>query len=366
MIQPVLKSVRWAKFRFRLAPTEPLFLPEYKGSAFRGGFGHVFRKVACVASALGSRDCPLNERCPYHYIFETPPPAGSQVLTKVPTAPQPFVIEPPLEAKRVYEPGEALTFHLVLVGRAIDYLPYFIYAFDELGRVGLGRGKGKYRLISVESLSLMGEVAPLYSGAKKLLQSNFEVMRADDLLDPCPALPPNGEVTIHFLTSTRIKSAGHLTDEAEFQVLFRSLHRRIALLSYFHCGGAWEDDVGALLEQAKGVVTEASTLRWQDWERYSNRQQTRMALGGFVGQVTYQGMLPWGYTAHSKARGQEEAERPTIPGYRARRWVVERTHSWFNRFRRRLIRWEKKGANYLAFVHFAWAWVTFRAAGVLG
>lgn len=74
----------------------------------------------------------------------------------------------------------------------------------------------------------------------------------------------------------------------------------------------------------------------------------------------------WGYTAHIKSRGEEEAERKSIPGYRARRWVVERTHSWFNRFRRLLIRWEKKSPNYVAFLHFACAWVTFRAAGVLG
>lgn len=74
----------------------------------------------------------------------------------------------------------------------------------------------------------------------------------------------------------------------------------------------------------------------------------------------------WGYTAHIKSRGEEEAERRTIPGYRARRWVVERTHSWFNRFRRLLIRWEKKSVNYVALLHFACAWITFRAAGVLG
>ena len=74
----------------------------------------------------------------------------------------------------------------------------------------------------------------------------------------------------------------------------------------------------------------------------------------------------WGYTAHIKSRGEEEAERRSIPGYRARRWVVERTHSWFNRFRRLLIRWEKKSVNYVALLHFACAWVTFRAAGVMG
>ena len=46
--------------------------------------------------------------------------------------------------------------------------------------------------------------------------------------------------------------------------------------------------------------------------------------------------------------------------------MVERTHSWMNRFRRLLIRWEKKVPNYKAFLHFACAWITWRAAGVLG
>lgn len=74
----------------------------------------------------------------------------------------------------------------------------------------------------------------------------------------------------------------------------------------------------------------------------------------------------WGYTAHIKARGEEVEAKREAPGYRARRWVVERTHSWMNRFRRLLIRWEKEADNYLAFVHLACAWITHRAAGLLG
>lgn len=77
----------------------------------------------------------------------------------------------------------------------------------------------------------------------------------------------------------------------------------------------------------------------------------------------------WGYTAHipfKKAQGAEPVKREKIPGYRARRWVVERTHSWMNRFRRLLIRWEKKVPNYKAFLHFACAWITYHVAGVLG
>ena len=73
----------------------------------------------------------------------------------------------------------------------------------------------------------------------------------------------------------------------------------------------------------------------------------------------------YGYTAHIRTRGEESTAKRAIPGYRARRWIVERTHSWMNRFRRLLIRWEKKVDHYVAFLHFACAWIAFRAAGVI-
>lgn len=65
------------------------------------------------------------------------------------------------------------------------------------------------------------------------------------------------------------------------------------------------------------------------------------------------------YVPHIRSRGQEKQEKIVIPGYRARRWVVERTHSWINRSRRLLVRWEKKVENYLAFLHLACAQLIF-------
>jgi len=79
-----------------------------------------------------------------------------------------------------------------------------------------------------------------------------------------------------------------------------------------------------------------------------------------------QAVAAYGYTAHIRTRGEERSAKCQIPGYRARRWVVERTHSWLNRFRRLLIRWEKKAENYIGLLHFACAWITFRAAKVIG
>lgn len=72
------------------------------------------------------------------------------------------------------------------------------------------------------------------------------------------------------------------------------------------------------------------------------------------------------FTAHIRARGEEAKEIAHEAGKKARRWVVERTHSWMNRFRRILVRWEKKPENYLAFLHFACGLIALRAAGLFG
>lgn len=74
----------------------------------------------------------------------------------------------------------------------------------------------------------------------------------------------------------------------------------------------------------------------------------------------------FGFTAHIRARGEEAKAIQREAGFKARRWVVERSHSWLNRFRRILIRWDKKPEHYLAFLHFACALIALRAAGLFG
>jgi putative transposase len=74
----------------------------------------------------------------------------------------------------------------------------------------------------------------------------------------------------------------------------------------------------------------------------------------------------FGYTAHITGRGEEAQAIKRQAGFKARRWVVERTHSWMNRFRRILTRWEKKAANYLGLLHLVCAMITYRATRLLG
>jgi transposase len=87
---------------------------------------------------------------------------------------------------------------------------------------------------------------------------------------------------------------------------------------------------------------------------------------GYDYQEVREIVAEFGFTAHSRSRGKAARALTMEASKKARRWVVERTHSWMNRFRRILVRWEKKPEHYLAFLHFACALIAFRAAGLFG
>jgi hypothetical protein len=74
----------------------------------------------------------------------------------------------------------------------------------------------------------------------------------------------------------------------------------------------------------------------------------------------------FGFTVHVPKEKNEAQATKRRARRKARRWVVERTHSWLNRFRGILMRWNKKPENYIAMLHFAFAIITYRCAGLTG
>lgn len=284
----MLEHFKIARFRFALSALDKIILPSYKGSTFRGGFGTTFRKIVCTTKSRSCQECIVKQKCPYSYIFETPTPRDTQIMRKYPHVPHPFVIEPPAEGKNEYAPGESLHFGLGLIGKAIEYLPYFIYTFEELGKKGLGQGRGKYCLEQVH-VDLGGENGNVvYTSADKKLQDEFPVIKASDF-----GLVESKEVRelkLTFVTLVRIKYQDSYLHEMEFHVLIRNLLRRIGSLDYFHCGGEPSPiDYKTLISLAKKINTTQNELSWNDWNRYSKRQQQSMNLGGFMGKISYKG-----------------------------------------------------------------------------
>lgn len=284
------------KFEFQIIPSEPIILPIFKGSTLRGGFGYAFKRVVCAIRDKECNDCLLKEKCVYSYVFETPPPSNTKIMRKYTSAPHPFIIEPPPEKTRGYKPGDEISFGLTLIGKAIDYLPYFIYTFSELGNIGIGNTRGRYELKAVRSSELGvksdTEQKTIYSSDTKTLKS-FKPSILNLEFEISNSQTQNSQLlTLNFLTPTRIIYNSHLTIDLEFHVLIRQLLRRLSLLSYFHCGvdpSGW--DFKRIIEKSKKVIIKQRKLRWYDWERYSFRQDTRMKMGGFIGEITFEGNI---------------------------------------------------------------------------
>jgi IS5 family transposase len=72
-----------------------------------------------------------------------------------------------------------------------------------------------------------------------------------------------------------------------------------------------------------------------------------------------------GFVSHIRSRGEEADDLRDDPTRRARRWVVERTHSWINRYRALLIRWSKKTENHQALLLFCFAIITWQQLGLM-
>jgi transposase len=121
---------------------------------------------------------------------------------------------------------------------------------------------------------------------------------------------------------------------------------------------------GANVHDQKLVVETFQSLPVRRPPRRRRRQHL-CADKGYDAQTIRQTAARRGYVVHIPRKGTEPPS-PVRRRGRARRWVVERLHSWTNRARRLLTRWEKTAVNYVAFLHLQFAITAWRTAGVLG
>ena len=304
MQQPIANSqIRWqdqletqkfsfAKFELKLVAEQEIQLPKFKGSALRGGFGNVFHNICCTTKKQDCTVCILKENCAYSYVFETPKSSSLKIEHVADNYPHPFVIEPPLENRDTFLPGDVITFSLILFGKSIGFLPYFIYAFDSLGRIGLGRGRGKYKLNKVYAFDnlVSKNKTVIYNFQSKILEGNFKTWKFEDILKN--DREDFESLQINFLTPTRIVVKKKPVQKITFELFIRTLLRRISWLGKIHCEGDWQLPYHEIISSARENVAVANdSTKWTDWERYSSRQNRRMKLGGITGEITFKGNI---------------------------------------------------------------------------
>jgi len=203
----------------------------------------------------------------------------------------------PLPEERLkFAAGDELRFRLTLMGRATDYLSYVIYTVSEMARRGLGVERAGFALCRVAVLDESGERETIYmAGDRRSLVPVDAVSSLSDLIEArLQELEDAGNrpvpvVKLRFMTPTRIRVEGDLQASLSFELLIRNLLRRVSLLMAVHGRSLLDLDYKGLIARAAAVRIGTASLSWHDWERYSNRQETKMKLGGFIGEVEYSG-----------------------------------------------------------------------------
>lgn len=92
----------------------------------------------------------------------------------------------------------------------------------------------------------------------------------------------------------------------------------------------------------------------------TRRSKHLCADAGYRGRGALEIIESHGYIPHVVSRPKEAAAKRRNPAKKARRWVVEVCHSWFNRFRKLLVRYEKLERSFMALNHIAAAIIAFR------
>lgn len=294
-------AVLLSHLRFHLVPEGELRLPALnKGNSLRGGFGTAFRRLVCVDRNWDCAPCSLRYDCPYTKVFNPFIPPDAQQFTGNRNIPRPFVFKPPLSTQTRYTDDDTVVFDLVVVGQAIDYLPYFIVAFRELGATGFGLNRGRVQLGRVESITADGKPSPVYEANSNLVQPAPAMLMEAVAPLPSDAATERQEITIEFLTPTTLKTGstldrqGDLVRQPAFHHVLKRLRDRVNALATFYGDGPLPLDFKAVGEAAESVETVSDATRWVERTRFSQRRDVPHDLSGFAGPIVVRGdMAPF-------------------------------------------------------------------------
>lgn len=294
-----LDALSFHEFRVELDLAQPLALAAHRRAIlWRGAFGTTFRSLVCHDPELACDACSLRPACPFARTFAPTIPEGRPEIARLRDPPRPFVlVDPHPEAPMLPAGGTALG--MVVVGRALASLPYFVVSLRRLGEIGLGPQRTRFSLAAVRATDAAGiPRAVVYQQGSPVVRLVEEPLRARDLTRPA-----DGEarrIRVRFVTPTDLRGEGEAGGgrAPRFGTLVRRARDRASALATFFGDGALDLDPRALAESADGVATLAEDTVASSTQRTSSRTGQRHEIGGVLGSATYEGpgvakAMPW-------------------------------------------------------------------------
>lgn len=220
----------------------------FLGSTLRGAFGVGLKKVVCINHTRQCQGCLSAKNCLYYDFYE----------------------QKNMPHKYRFSKGlneQSYSFSLYLFDNATEKLPYVLSAINEmLNNVGVGVERKK---LSIDSIYCNSQL--IYSnGAFQSIQ-----------ISPISFVPDSlkSSTKIEFITPLRMKKDGRLlARKPTLTELVISIHNRLNEIKGYPI---------IRLPFSPQAVETGGGVRFEDLSRYSNRQQTKMQIGGLLGSLTY-------------------------------------------------------------------------------
>ncbi|MCK9280188.1 MAG: CRISPR system precrRNA processing endoribonuclease RAMP protein Cas6 [Melioribacteraceae bacterium] len=284
-----LSKITYSHFNFTLQFIEDAILPAFKGSMFRGSFGWAFRKTICVTKAAECEGCTLQQVCAYFLVFETEIPQNNLWFLKgAKKLSHPFIIAPPIEQILEYKKGETLNVGITLFGNYILLLPHFIKTFRQMGIMGVGAGRKKFKLLKVTNTIDYEHATVICEENNPEVKSGFNIYSLGNGADQENV----SEVTLNFITPVRFQKAGNVFSNpasVDFNLIYNSLLRRYYTISHLYCNAEKEEYPSPL--DVSDIKVKNNNLHFHKLERYTTRQKKKMEISGFTGSIILSGNL---------------------------------------------------------------------------
>ena len=272
------------KLRLTFRALQDIHLPLYAGSALRGIFGKSLRRVSCLAKKEDCAGCAAVSSCPYAAVFENGYIAASNGGEKT----NPYIIEPMTMGSKNIAQNDCFSFDCLLFGTAVEKMSYVLLAWSKTGNMGFTRERTQARLIRVRQV--------LPDGTENLLY-DFEDAEAETVEAQSDfSLPEETElssVRVTLQTPMRIQHNKHPVSAEKFTArdFLIAVIRRQQILTKQHIPDYPAIDFDVLRPAIESASLSDADLHWFDWQRYSSRQKSTIALGGVMGKFMLNGDL---------------------------------------------------------------------------
>ena len=270
-------DVRYVKLHFLCRVTENCQMPVNKTSALRGGMGEVLLSEHCIYPAdRQCSGCSFETECLVRRIMYSKFDIRPDFVTTGESIGYVISCE---DYRTSFEEGDTLSFTMTLFGKTIVYFTTILFAFYQLGQIGLGREKARFIIERVTNTT--GE--PLVEGSN-VYKENYKVHLLGDYV--AYRMEKETGNRLHFHTPLAIRLKGVELDEFDAEAIINAAARRLYMFDCFE--GIEADKIVIPRDELPHI--RAQKVIPTKVRRYSSTHGGGIYLTGIRGEVVFDGL----------------------------------------------------------------------------